>query len=67
MSIYAGNFLFEQPEKVAPQRRGPRPLTVEAYHYFYGVISMFLRVKDTTELSPLQEQGRRRSPRACLL
>jgi Protein of unknown function DUF262/Protein of unknown function (DUF1524) len=34
----------------------PRPLMVEAYLYFYGVISMFIRGKDSAELSPVQDE-----------
>lgn len=34
------------------KKRVPRPLLVEAYLYFYGVISMYLRGKDFDEISP---------------
>jgi len=34
------------------KKRLPRPLLVEAYLYFYGVISMYLRGKDFDEVSP---------------
>ena len=34
------------------KKRLPRPLLVEAYLYFYGVISMYLRGRDFDEVSP---------------
>lgn len=37
------------------KKRVPRPLLVEAYLYFYGVISMYLRGKDFDEISPPED------------
>lgn len=36
------------------KKRVPRPLLVEAYMYFYGVISMYLRGKDFDEVVPVE-------------
>ena len=36
------------------RKRLPRPLLVEAYMYFYGVISMYLRGKDFDEAVPVE-------------
>ena len=39
------------------KKRIPRPLLIEAYLYFYGVISMYLRGKDFDEVVPDESGG----------
>lgn len=48
-------FPIRQSGKGRAKKREPRPLMVEAYLYFYGAISMFLRGQDCSELSPVQD------------